>query len=208
MLVDKRINELLVPGIRFVELGCGSGAIINAIEHQYTESIGIDFTDEQLSCLDENRKWEFIKADLNDVFPLENDWADCIVANQVIEHIYNPYEFARESCRILRPGGRLIVTTPNIRYIKNLWWILASGYGPRTAGGNTLDGEWDDGHIHYFTHTDMRDIFREAGFRNVFTRALVDLSKPSVTRYLIDKLSNLRFVQEFLAGNILLVADK
>lgn len=69
--------------------------------------------------------WEFRKADLNDVFPLADASADAVVANQVIEHILDPFKFAHEIYRILRPGGRCVVTTPNIRYLVS---IQKSGY--------------------------------------------------------------------------------
>ncbi len=95
-----------------------------------------------------------------------------------------------------------------IRYIKNLLWILVSGYGPKTAGENIHDGDWDDGHIHYFTHQDMRELFRSVGFHNVSSRALVNMLKPSIPRQLLDRVGNARLVREFLSGNILLTAVK
>jgi len=208
MLVDQRIVETLIPGNRFVELGCGNGIIISKIAHQYQESIGIDIVDRDLNSSQTNGNWKYIKADLNDSFPLDDSWANCIVANQVIEHVYNPFHFARESYRCLASGGRLVVTTPNIRYIKNLWWLLTSGYGPKTAGGNTLDGEWDDGHIHYFTHKDLFELFQNAGFAKVYSRALIDIDRPSLFRKILNKYSHHRSIGEFLSGNILLIADK
>jgi SAM-dependent methyltransferase len=208
MLVDNRIVAALKSGENFIELGCGCGAIISECAPMYVNSVGIDFSDAQSEHIGRQQNWSFIKADLNDVFPIESSWADCIVANQVIEHIYNPLHFSREVFRCLRPGGRVIVTTPNIRTLKNLWWMLTSGYGPRTAGGHTLDGEWDDGHIHYFTHREIQEIFRAAGFSKVMSRALVNISHGGRMRGIFDRWSDMVFIREFVAGNILLIADK
>ena len=45
--------------------------------------------------------------------PFENETFDCVVSFQVIEHIADDKEFVREVHRVLRKGGRFIVTTPN-----------------------------------------------------------------------------------------------
>jgi hypothetical protein len=100
------------------------------------------------------------------------------------------------------------VTTPNIRYIKNIAHLTFSGYGPRTAGGNTLDGAWDDGHVHYFTHRDLRELFGHTGFRRLHSAALVDLSRGGWLRRRLDRHAGSWPVREFLSGNILLWAER
>lgn len=205
---DGVLKEWLVPGEHFVELGCGTGEIIGAVAQLYQQSIGVDLNPAKVADNGSERPWTFVESDLNERFPLADGWADCIVANQVIEHVYNPFHFAREAYRSLRPGGRLVVTTPNIRYLKNIWWIVFSGHGPRTAGANTLDGEWDDGHIHYFTHRDLLELFRSVGFARVQSMALVGMYNANLARRSIHRLRHLWLTREFLAGNILLVADK
>ena len=50
---------------------------------------------------------------------------DCVISFQVIEHIVRDHEFVREVCRVLRPGGRFIVTTPNapMSLTRNPWHV-------------------------------------------------------------------------------------
>ena len=201
---------IIGTGSCVVDLGCGSGHLLNALAERFDQRIGLDVSRTRLDTLADGHTdgWEFREADLNGQFPLEDASANAVIANQVIEHILDPIKFSQEIHRILRPGGRCVVTTPNIRYLKNVAHLVFSGYGPRTAGGNTLDGAWDDGHIHYFTHRDLREIFGQAGFARVESTALIDLSRGGRVRHLLDRWAASWPVREFLSGNILLWAEK
>src|SRR5439155_20569020 len=57
---------------------------------------------------------EFIQADLDAApWPVGDEVADVVVAIETIEHLENPRAFFRELTRITRPGGTIVVTTPN-----------------------------------------------------------------------------------------------
>lgn len=208
--MDSRLRIILGTGRCVVDLGCGSGQLLNDLSGQFEQRIGLDVSIRRLEKVANGKVegWDFCEANLNRKFPLKDFSADAVVANQVIEHIVNPVKFAREIYRVLRPGGRCVITTPNIRYLKNIAHLIFSGYGPRTAGGNTLDGTWDDGHIHYFTHRDLRDLFAQVGFRSVDSSALVGLTNSSLIRRWMDHHATAWPIREFLSGNILLCAEK
>lgn len=208
--MDERLNKIIGTGECVVDLGCGSGSILNGLSERFEQRIGMDVSRQRLVDTNSEKieNWEFRETDLNGTFPLVGDSADVVIANQVIEHIYDPIKFASEMHRVVRPGGRCVITTPNIRYIKNIAHLLFSGYGPRTAGGNTLDGAWDDGHIHYFTHRDLREIFSHAGFKKINSIALIDLNNANWIRSALDRYSSAWLIREFLSGCILLWAEK
>ena len=133
---------------------------------------------------------------------------DALLANQVIEHILDPLKFVRESHRVLKPGGIFVVTTPNVRYAKHLWRLIFKGLGPATANSNTIDGAWDDGHVHYFTHRDLHRVHFEAGFTAIRSKGLIDIRNGGLTRRLLDACSATAPVREFMSGNILVIATK
>jgi 2-polyprenyl-3-methyl-5-hydroxy-6-metoxy-1,4-benzoquinol methylase len=64
-----------------------------------------------------------------DFLPFRNNYFDVIIAIEVIEHLYNPDHAVLEAKRLLRPGGFLILSTPNLA-----WWAnrlaLLLGYQP------------------------------------------------------------------------------
>jgi ubiquinone/menaquinone biosynthesis C-methylase UbiE len=208
--VRELLAPIVSPGGTFIDLGCGSGQALDSVADLFQERIGLDSSRARLAGrhAEHSASWEFREADLNQRFPLDDESADAVLANQVIEHVVDPGHFCAETHRILRKGGVCVVTTPNIRSFKNLAHLIFSGYGPRTAGGNTMDGTWDDGHLHYFTHHDLRELFIMATFERVESRALIDLSSGTMHRRVLNRFANAWPVREFISGNILLLAHK
>lgn len=66
-------------------------------------------------------------SDLNKKLPYINNSFDVIVCKQVIEHLENPYNLIRECRRILRNGGHLVISTPNIVSINSRIGFLRTG---------------------------------------------------------------------------------
>lgn len=68
---------------------------------------------------------EILQADLNAALPVESGSQDCVIAYSVVEHLLMPCSFLRECHRVLKPGGRLVVLTPNISTYFTALQILA-----------------------------------------------------------------------------------
>lgn len=207
LTVGPSFESLIGTGDTLVDLGCADGAILRGASEAFRHRYGIDIA-LRGTCGAPSLGLHILRADLNKKIPLGDQVADVVVANQVIEHIADVVGFVQEVYRITKPNGRCIITTPNIRYIKNIASLVFSGYGPRTAGGNTLDGDWDDGHVHYFTHKDLRELFENCGFGVVQSFALIDQSKRSTVRRILAAGRMTWPVREFLSGTICLYAHK
>lgn len=95
---------MLKTGNRIVDLGCGSGQLLAELGAGFKERIGLDVSTKRLEEMAGGKVegWEFHEADLNSVFPLEDESIDAQVANQVIEHIIDPVKFTQECHRVLR----------------------------------------------------------------------------------------------------------
>ena len=207
--VDSRIAALLPRGGVLVDLGCGSGTALDALCGFYEHAIGLDVSTARLEeRIRPIQGWRFVEADLNRPFPLPSEHARAVLANQVIEHVTDPYHFVSEARRILLPGGILVLATPNIRYLRHLARLVVMGRGPSTGNGEVIDGPWDDGHLHYFTHADLRNLLVRCGFRHIRAQALVDLKGGSLNRRLLDSVATVGVVREFMSGNALVVATK
>jgi SAM-dependent methyltransferase len=204
--MDERTSSLLTGGECLLDLGCGNGHALDSVGCRYSRAIGLDIA--RPAAID--RSWRYVQADLDDGIPMTSSSVDAVHANQVIEHIRNPLALMVEAHRVLRKDGILVVTTPNVRYLRHVWRLLVKGQGPTTSERAVrTTTEWDEGHIHFFTATDLQWIGRQAGFREIWVSALVERSgRLEAFRRLLDQFSTSRPIRSFCSGNILFVAIK
>jgi SAM-dependent methyltransferase len=97
-------------GGRVVDLGCGEEEYLTYLIDKAGEIIGID------SKVMEGPYHRYIEADLNLELPLEQGSVDLAASKFLLEHLDRPAQFLKQAFRILRPGGSLVLMTPNILY--------------------------------------------------------------------------------------------
>lgn len=124
-LLDKFIaifeNE---PRGKVLDIGCGDG------DYAYhLQKIGFDVL---AGDMDANRfkykdKVKFEKCNVTEKLPFGDNSFDFIVLAEVIEHLKNPYAVIKELNRILKQGGKLILSTPNILNLKSRVRFLVEG---------------------------------------------------------------------------------
>ncbi|HJQ41767.1 MAG TPA: class I SAM-dependent methyltransferase [Jatrophihabitantaceae bacterium] len=103
----------LVAGKHVLEVGCGEGYGTALIASTAASVVGIDY--DALAITHSARTYSgahFLRANLA-ALPIASQSVDVVATLQVIEHVWNHGEFVRECLRVLRPGGLLLVTTPN-----------------------------------------------------------------------------------------------
>jgi len=99
----------LIAGSRVCDLGCGlEMAFLDFAEDKIARGVGID---DQVESGTHSR-WQRIHADLRARLPFNDAEFDHVVMLAVFEHLVQPEAVLREACRILVPGGSLIMTWP------------------------------------------------------------------------------------------------
>jgi SAM-dependent methyltransferase len=125
-----------------------------------------------------------VRLDLNsdDVhFPFSDRSFDLVVCTEVIEHLLWPQHAISEALRVLRPGGKLVVSVPNIASLSyRVAWMLgrlpscaASANLPPEMGSTayrTNSGRMTGGHVVDFTRARLESLLRRVGFAIAETR--------------------------------------
>ena len=129
MKANKRniIQSLPSKVEKLLDLGCDDGAWTSQLtrQSQAEETVGVDIVQERLDQA-HKKGVVTINADLSENIPLPSNEFDLIHANQVIEHVPDIDCFAAEIFRLLRPDGRVILSTENTSSWHN---IFASIFG-------------------------------------------------------------------------------
>ena len=146
--------EFVKDGERFIDLGCGVGVPAQLIREKRKdcEIWGVDISDEVINNnkkSDPKSKWFQGYVGGLDFLPL--NYFDIVFAGEVIEHLDTPSFLFSDAYKILKEGGKLIITTPIENHISS----------PE--------------HIWEFTKEDIIKFYKDAGFKNVQFRDLPDL---------------------------------
>jgi 2-polyprenyl-3-methyl-5-hydroxy-6-metoxy-1,4-benzoquinol methylase len=107
-----------------VDVGCGIGRFLEYAGEVASDYIGVDVVRHPGLSPDA----EFHRADLDyEPIPLPDDSADIVVALETIEHLESPRSFCRELARVLKPGGWLVLSTPNQLSLLSLLCLIVRG---------------------------------------------------------------------------------
>lgn len=150
--------ERLTPG-RMLDIGCSTGGWLLHWRSRGWEPSGIDIDAEDVAAA-AAKGIDARTCDLNaDPLPFPDETFDLVFAGEVIEHLIDTDGFLREVNRCLRPGGHLIVTTPNLASFENRLRLLLGIY-PIWVNYN-LDGS---GHVRAYTPRILKKQLRDFGF--------------------------------------------
>src|SRR6185436_7617107 len=94
------------------DVGCGEGTLQKYLGEYAARYVGLDLV--RYAGFPAADNIDFCQVDLNSSpWPLPDDLADVVCSVETIEHVENPRAFMRELVRLVKPGGLVIVTTPN-----------------------------------------------------------------------------------------------
>ncbi len=145
------VAKLANTSTRLLDVGCGSGVFLNMVKDSVGERHGTDFNIDQYS--EEENKHNIKQVNLNtELLPYEKESYDMVTCLDVFEHIFNPCVTLGEMLRVVKSGGYIIVTTPNVHnFIHRITFALTGG----------LKGFWNPTHNVALGETHVTPIFRQ-----------------------------------------------
>jgi len=141
------------PGARLLDIGCGSGKSLERMRRLGWEVMGTE-VDPAAAATARSRGLEVMVGDVLDLeLPLA--YFDAITVEHVLEHALDPMALVARLRLLIRPGGRLVVMTPNVKSL-----------GHRLFGA---DWFWLDPprHITLFSQRSIEQLLRDAGVYTV-----------------------------------------
>jgi len=138
------------PG-RLLDVGCGGGRFLRRMQRRGWQVVGTDFDQQAARKVSARYGIETHVGDLQQC-NLPASSFDAITLSQTIEHLYTPMTTLHECLRLLKPGGLLVMTTPN-----------AVSLGAKKFGGNWRGWEAPR-HLQLFTVQSLKTLTQQAGF--------------------------------------------
>jgi len=158
---QKMVFEIYNPGTneRVLDLGCGVGTFTLELAQRGVDVVGLDYSEESINICKKlaeqlNVQPGFQLADVTDT-KFDDDSFDVIIAADLTEHLYPDIfkMFVKESKRILRQNGKLLIWTPNPGHIIEFF------------KQRDLIFKRDEGHVGYKTLNELKEGLMAEGFK-------------------------------------------
>lgn len=148
---------------RVLDLGCGNGSLTAALARS---NLGLDMVgcDADANGIAIARaaapEVRFEVCDLAQDPSADLGRFDAVVSTEVIEHLYLPAQLLQFAAHVLKPGGKLILSTPYHGYVKNLALALLDKWDDHHTA------LWDGGHIKFWSRRTLAQLLTQNGFRD------------------------------------------
>lgn len=196
-MVARALRRRGIAGGVFADVGCGAGNLQAFVGTHFSHYVGVDAVRyEGLGA-----EVEFVRADLDRLpTPLPDACADVVASVETVEHLENPRAFVRELARLARPGGWVVVTTPNQLSLLSLLTLVCK----------QRFNEFQD--VHYPAHLtplleiDLRRIAAECGLKGVSVEYSLSGRLAGTARHYPRRLA--RVSPRLFSDNVLLIGRK
>lgn len=210
----KRRAHKIIEGLdlrneeRVIDLGCGTGYYLFLLSNLPIKLnlTGFDndkkaMREARVSLSEKNIK--FVRGDLHKM-PFQGNSFDKAVMSEVLEHLENDEVALKETFRIIKPGGVLVISAPSIAY-PFFWdpinWVLQHFFRIHIKSG-FWSGIWS-GHLRLYHLTDLKKKFQKVGFKVEIAEELTFWCLP-FNHYLVNAVARLLYDVKISSG----IADK
>jgi SAM-dependent methyltransferase len=178
-MIDQLVRPHLGIGSRLLEVGCGAGNLLLQATVPGSYPLALDLSRQALTFVRSRLQEAAFGAEapsgfactqaIGEALPFSAGSFDCVLLSEVIEHLTAPQISIGEAARVLRSGGRLLVTTPNYRSFWPLmeWTVDRLNMAPKMAG---------EQHVSRFHPASLRRVLAEAGLHVEYSGSIYNLS--------------------------------
>jgi len=172
------IANLIAPGSRVLDLGCGDGDLLSLLAaHRNTSGMGVDIDLHNLIAA-MNKKLDILQGDIDkDLAMIPDNSCDYVILSQTLQVVRHPREVLHQMLRIAREG---IVSFPNFANWYNRIVLGLTGRMPKTE---SLPFEWyNTPNIHMATWRDFLNLCRQD---NIRVKRIIPLAEKPLSRLFV-----------------------
>jgi SAM-dependent methyltransferase len=192
-MVQRAVRARHAGGGTLVDVGCGSGQLWPHLRGTFDRYVGVDVV--RYDGFPTDGEFHALDLDRGDV-PLPDGIADVAAGVETIEHLENPRAFVRMLARLARPGGWVIVTTPNQHSLLSKGTFLLRG-----EHAHFQDASYP-AHITALLQADLRRMAAECGLIDISIEFSGDGRIPGTARHWPGALT--RILPRGFSDNLLL----
>ena len=109
------IFGLIPPDGKVLDYGCGFGLFTSLVAKKSIRVSGIDQSENEITIAKKLfAKQQNVKFSNKTITTFKSNTFDTVISNQVIEHVHNTGNYLKEINRVLKPGGSLVISIPNV----------------------------------------------------------------------------------------------
>lgn len=171
------------------------------------EVFGIDLPDYVNQFKNNFAKWGIDNQAVDlakEKLPYQNDYFDLIIASEILEHLrFHPTTFFTELARVLKPGGKIMITTPNLIRFNNVIKMVLG----QSINWDITEDYWDGVHAREFTVKEIKQLASIVNLK-VIEVGYENFSYPSLSWIvkLVNKIVGFIFPKR--KGNLILILSK
>ena len=151
-------TAVVCHNLSWLDLGCHQGQFVKLLREKYgVMAMGVDNWDPGLKSDD---SWGYVQANIEAGIPLDDNF-DVVSALEVIEHMIDTDAFLQRCNRLVKSGGHLILSTPNINSLRNRVLVPFGAYPVGIEFRNVIH------HVRLYNVTTLKSHLAEHGFRIV-----------------------------------------
>lgn len=175
-----------------LDVGCGVGNFGQILKNERNSEVwGVD-ADSEAVAIAATRLDKVYLGPFDEKAALPTKTFDCIVFNDVLEHMVDPNGALIYAKSLLSPGGKIVASIPNVRYFGNIWNLVY-----HKSWDYTDTGILDRTHLRFFTKSSILSTFESLGF---VVESIMGINRlEECTPYLARRYAVLKFLT---AGHI------
>jgi SAM-dependent methyltransferase len=120
-------HKFVPQSVKVADLAAGEGAFSVKLKELGHDVLAVDASSANWKVADIPLETRNLDSDFAASVVSDHGLFDVVVAIEIIEHLENPFRFVRECARLLKPGGLLFLTTPNVEAVNSRLIFLYSG---------------------------------------------------------------------------------